>query len=675
MSRRSISAGVITIYLDVVMMMMNFSRARIEPRLSGMNRIRAWILFISMMSLLSNQILAQSAPAAQEWHHYGGDAGGSRYSPLRQINRTNVTQLERAWTYHTGEIDQSAGTGRDAFPFQCTPIVVDGVMYLSTPNNRLIALDAETGREIWAFDPKLDRAKIHNYVRSRGVTYWKGRDDQGRIEARIFFGTNDGRLIALTADTGKPCTGFGHTGEIDLRSGVADDYPDENYMVTSPPAVYRDLVIVGGARITETSVPGPSGDVRAFNARTGKLIWRFHTVPQPGEFGHETWEGDSWKGRSGVNAWGALSIDQERGLLFIPLGAPAYDHFGGDRKGQNLFANSLVALNASTGKRIWHYQLVHHDIWDYDIPAQPNLITLRREGKPIPAVVALTKSGFVFVFDRRNGKPLFDIKEQPVPQSTVTGEASWPTQPVPVKPPQLIRNTMTRDELADFNPASHRYCAGLFDSLSHPGGLYQPFGSTPTLRFPGTLGGATWSGASFDPTSGLLYVNVNELGAMGSAAGAGQKRAPWPKRFWDENERPCQKPPWGKLIAIDMVSGDFRWTIPLGLNEELAAQGVTDTGAPNLGGSIVTAGGVVFIGGSNDRRFRAFDARSGKELWVAKLEGSGHATPITYLGKRTARQFVVIAAGGGGYLSRHSADALVAYALPRGSAMNKAARR
>ena len=305
-------------------------------------------------------------------------------------------------------------------------------------------------------------------------------------------------------------------------------------MVTSPPAVYQNLVIVGGARITETSVPGPSGDVRAFDARTGKLVWRFHTVPRPGEFGHETWEGDSWKGRSGVNAWGALSVDVERGVVFVPLGAPAYDHFGGDRKGKNLFANSIVALNAATGERVWHYQVVHHDIWDYDIPAQPNLITLRRAGGVIPAVVVLTKSGFVFVFDRRNGKPLFEIKEQPVPTSTVPGETSWPTQPIPVKPPQLVRNRITREEISNVTPESHKYCAALFDSLEHPGGPYQPWGTTPRLRFPGTFGGATWSGASFDPTTGLLYVNVNEIGAMGWVAGAGEKRAAWPKRFWDE---------------------------------------------------------------------------------------------------------------------------------------------
>ncbi len=620
--------------------------------------------------------LAQSQAPAEEWRFYGGDAGGTRFSPLRQINRKNIGQLKRAWTYHTGEIDGAVSKGENGFAFQCTPIVVSGVMYFSTPNNRIIALEAETGKELWVFDPKLDHEKIDNYVRSRGVAYWEGGADKGRASRRIFFGTNDGRLIALDALTGKPCADFGRRGEIDLRLGVADEYPDENYMVTSPPSVYINMVIVGGARITETSVPGPSGDVRAFDARSGKLIWRFHTVPRPGEFGHETWAGDSWRGRSGVNAWGALSVDVKRGLVFVPLGAPAYDHFGGDRQGQNLFANCIVALNALTGRRVWHYQLVHHDIWDYDIPAQPNLITFRRGGRAVPAVSVLTKSGFLFVFDRRSGKPLFEIKEQPVPQSTVPGEASWPTQPIPVRPPQLVRNRITREEISNLTPESRKYCLALFDSLDHPGGAYQPFGAKPTLRFPGTLGGATWSGASFNQATGLLYLNVNELGTMGRVAGAGENRAPWPKRFWDENEWPCQQPPWGKLMAIDLVSGEVHWSVPLGIVEELAAKGITDTGAPNLGGSIVTAGGLVFIGGSNDRRFRAFDSATGKELWVAKLEGSGHATPMTYLGQKTGRQFVVIAAGGGGYLSRHSSDALEAFALSETrTAWNRKRRR
>jgi glucose dehydrogenase len=612
-------------------------------------------------------IAACAAPRAfaqGEWRAYGGDAGGQRSSPLKEITRENVARLARAWTYHTGEIDADVRPGKDGFAFQCTPIVVGGVMYLSTPLNRVIALDAETGKELWFHDPKLDLKKVPNYARSRGVAYWEGRAARGFAARRVFFGTNDGRLIALDAATGGRCADFGANGEIDLRVGVADNFQDEKYMVTSPPAVFRDLVILGGARLPENTPQGPSGDVRAFDARTGKLVWTFHTIPRPGEFGYETWPAGAGKNRTGVNAWGALSVDDARGLLFVPLGAPAYDHFGGDRKGQNLFANCIVALDAATGKRKWHYQVVHHDIWDYDIPAQPNLITVRRNGRDVPAVAVLTKSGFVFVFDRVTGKPLFEIKEQPVLKSEVPGEESWPTQPIPVAPPQLVRNRITRDEITNATPESREYCLALFDTLAHPGGAYQPFGVKPTLRFPGTLGGATWSGASFDQSSGLLFVSVNELGTYGRVAPPGEARAPWPKRFWDANEWPCHAPPWGKLMAVDLNGGGIKWSVPLGEVEELAKRGVKNTGTPNLGGSIVTAGGLVFIAGSNDKRFRAFDAATGKVLWEAQLEGSGHATPMTFQGRKSGRQFVVIAAGGGGYLSRHSADAVVAFALP-----------
>jgi glucose dehydrogenase len=629
------------------------------------------VLLFALAACFTHAAFAQ---ASFEWRAYGGDAGGRRFSPLKEITRENVARLARAWTYHTGEIDPAVKQGRDGFAFQCTPLVVGGVMYLSTPLGRVVALDAETGKELWVHDPRLDLKRVPNYPRSRGVAYWESRS-RGGAEKRVFFGTNDGRLIALDAATGRPCAGFGAGGAVDLRAGVADDFKDEKYMVTSPPAVFKDLVIVGGARLPENTPQGPRGDVRAFDARTGELVWTFHTIPRPGEFGYDTWPDGAGKNRTGVNAWGPLSVDEGRGLLFVPLGAPAYDHYGGDRKGANLFANCVVALDAATGRRRWHYQVVHHDIWDYDIPAQPALITVRRGGRSVPAVAVLTKSGFVFVFDRVTGRPLIEIKEQPVPRSAVPGEESWPTQPMPVGPPQLVRNKITRDEITNVTPESRKYCLALFDTLEHPGGAYQPFGTKPTLRFPGTLGGATWSGASFDPATGLLYTNVNELGTYGRVAPPNEPRAAWPKRFWDANEWPCQQPPWGKLVAVDVNTGRIRWDVPLGVVEELAAKGVTNTGAPNLGGSIVTAGGLVFIGGSNDKRFRAFDAATGKVLWEAKLEGSGHATPVSYRGRKSGRQFVVIAAGGGGYLSRHSADAVVAFALPAPAESGRRARR
>jgi membrane-bound PQQ-dependent dehydrogenase (glucose/quinate/shikimate family) len=620
-------------------------------------------------------VFGQSSPSdiTREWRSYGGDPGGMRYSPLNQINRSNVAQLQRAWTYHTGEIALGLGKGASRVAaFQSTPLVVDGVLYLSTPSNRVMAVDAETGAELWQFDPQAGTSS-RRFQSHRGVAYWEGPSNKiNGVEKRILFGTFDARLIALDATTGKPCPDFGDAGEVNLRKGVADNWPHSNYGVTSPPAIYKNLVIVG-AQAPEGPSKGPSGDVRAFDARTGKLVWRFHTVPRPGEPGHNTWEGDSWRDRTGANVWSIMTIDVERGMVFLPIGSAAYDFYGADRKGRNLYANSLVALNAATGKLIWHYQMVRHDIWDYDLPAHPNLITVRHNGRVIPAVAQVTKMGLVFVLDRRTGKPLFPVEERKVPQSKVPGEATWPTQPVPVKPPPLARHKpLTRDELNQVTPESKKYCAELFNQVVS-GGLYTPPGLELTLWFPGTLGGATWSGASFDPRTGYLYVNVNELGAVGAmkpqAAGAEtayRRSSQWGAyaRFWDQNEYPCQQPPWGALNAVNLNTGEIAWRVPLGQVDELTTEGAPPTGTPNMGGTIVTAGGLVFIGGANDSRFRAFDAQTGKELWTAKIDASGHATPITFHGKKSGRQFVVIAAGGGGYFSKTYSDTLVAFALP-----------
>jgi quinate dehydrogenase (quinone) len=616
----------------------------------------------------------QSSPSAAhyEWRSYGNDPGGMRYSSLNQINRSNVAQLQRAWTYHTGEIALGLGETRSRVTaFQNTPLVVDGVLYLSTPSNRVIALDAETGTELWQFDPQAGTGR-RRFQSHRGVAYWEGPSKEGK-EKRILFGTFDARLIALNAATGKPCPDFGLAGAIDLRKGMADNWESSSYGVTSPPAIYKNLVIIG-AQAPESPSRGPSGDVRAFDVRTGKLAWRFHTIPRPGEPGHHTWEGNSWQDRTGVNVWSIMTVDLERGMIFLPIGSAAYDFYGADRKGQNLYANSLVALNAATGKVIWHYQMVHHDIWDYDLPAHPNLITVRHNSREIPAVAQVTKMGLVFVLDRRTGKPLFPVEEMIVPQSKVPGEATWATQPFPVKPPALARHKpLIREEISKVTPESNKYCTELFNQVVS-GGMYTPIGLELTLWFPGTLGGATWSGASFDPMTGYLYVNVNEIGAVGAmepqAAGAQtayRRSSQWGAyaRFWDQNEYPCQQPPWGTLNAVNLNTGEIAWRVPLGVVDELAAKSVPQTGTPNLGGSIVTAGGLVFIGGSNDSRFRAFDAQTGKELWTGRLDASGHATPITFQSKKSGRQFVVIAAGGGGYFSKTYADALVAFALPR----------
>ena len=609
-------------------------------------------------------VLLSLSTAAQEWRYYGGDAGGTRFSPLEQISRENVNRLKRAWTYHTGEVER-AGNATDRHhvaPFESTPLVIDGTLYFSTPSNRVIALDAETGAEIWKFDPQEGSAKPRQYFQHRGVAFW--RSETGN-DQRVLYGTFDGRLIALDAKSGKPCTGFGKGGTIDLRSGLEGDQPGAEYSITSAPTIYKDLVITGAA-VPEYPSKGPSGMVRAFNVRTGKLVWTFHTIPRPGETGHQSWGGDSWKDRTGANVWSTMSVDIERGLLFLPIGSASYDFYGGDRKGADLFGNSLVALEAATGKLVWYFQMVHHDIWDYDMPAQPVLITVQRDGKQIPAVAQVTKMGWVFILDRVTGRPLFPVEERPVPKSEVPGEASWPTQPFPLKPPPLVRQTFLESEISDVTPGAKRFCTELFHSLQHRG-IYTPFGLQMTLTVPGTLGGGNWSGASYDQASGRIFVNVNELGAIGAlepqAEGAPEKYRRNSKggeyaRFWDDHQWPCQKPPWGTLNAIAVDTGEIVWKVPLGAMAGLALK----TGVPNLGGSIVT-NGLVFIGAATDRKFRAFDAKTGEELWAAELEASAHATPVTYLGKKSGKQFVAIAVGGGGFFEGPLSDALAAYAL------------
>ena len=640
-------------------------RSAHRERICHSSRIMTSIM-ASMAGQLVFLLLLSPGVFPQEWRFYGGDAGGTRFSALLQINRSNVGKLKRAWTYHMGEMDRGGNeTDRHhVAPFESTPLVVDGVLYFSTPSNRVIALDAESGQDIWQYDPQAGHPGQRQFFQHRGVAYWQNRNGDDR---RILFGTFDGRLIALEAKTGKPCRDFGEGGMINLRTGAADAYAGAEYSVTSPPAVYQDLVITGAA-VPEYPSKGPSGVVRAFDVRSGKLVWTFHTIPQAGELGHETWQENAWKDRTGANVWSIMSVDSDHGLVFLPIGSASYDFYGADRQGTDLFSNSLVALDAATGKLVWYYQMVHHDIWDYDMPAQPVLITVRRGGREIPAVAQVTKMGFVFILDRLTGKPLFPVEERRVPESNVPGEAAWATQPFPLKPPPLVRQRFSQADISEVTKESHQYCEELARSLKNHG-MYTPYGTELTLVMPGTLGGGNWSGASFDRASGSLFVNANELGAVGAmqpqADDAPERYRRGSKdgeyaRFWDEKQWPCQKPPWGTLNAVDVTKGEIVWKVPLGSMDELKET----TGTPNLGGSIVTAGGLVFIGATTDSRFRAFDAKAGEQLWVTDVEASAYATPMTYIGKKTSKQFVVIAVGGGGYFRGKVSDTLAAFTLP-----------
>ena len=625
-----------------------------------------------------------SGTTYSEWPTYGGDPGGTRYSPLTQINRDNVSSLQVAWTYSTGEAKEHGGADPEMAgacsschsgdtKFEATPILADGRLLIGTPLNRVIALDPANGNELWTYDAKidLDQNFSDGFV-SRGVSAW--RDETLAAEEvcrlRTFLGTMDARLIAIDSETGKLCQEFGRRGTVKLDVGVGRVQKGQ-YSVTSPPAIVGDVVIVGSSIGDNRLVEMERGTVRGYDARTGELIWAWDPIPRtPEDLGWDTWTPEAAEKTGGANAWGVLSADPERDVVYIPVGSAAPDFYGGERPGDNLFSDSIVALRASTGEYIWHYQVVHHDLWDYDIAAQPSLVTLNIDGKETDAVVVLTKMGLVFVLDRDTGEPLFEVEERAVPASDVPGEVISPTQPIPVKPPPLHPLGFTVDDVWGTTPEDKAACQGFFDGFRHEG-MYTPPSLQGMLMYPGYAGGVNWGGGAIDQKSKTLVVNILriafwvKLSKRITSRRGNQRGTPYTMSraaMVAPSGRLCNKPPWGTLVSVDLEAGEIDWEVPLGMNPELSEiPGAADWGSLSFGGPIITAGGLVFIAAARDDVIRAFDIDTGKEIWKAELPAGGQATPMTY--EVDGRQYLVIAAGGHGNLGTTIGDSVVAFAL------------
>ena len=620
------------------------------------------------------------------WPAYGNDAGGTRWSPLADITRENVGSLTLAWQVSThdlehGKKDEGPREGcakchTGATKFEATPVVAEGVLYLSTPLNRVLALDPATGRQLWRFDPKLalNIERNEGFV-SRGVALWRDGRAIGAMACakRVFFATVDARLFALDANDGRPCTTFGTDGMVRLDLGVGKVQVGQ-YGVTSPPVVIGDVVVVGSAIGDNRLVEMEHGTVRAYDARTGAERWAWDPIPRSSATpGYESWSPEGARKTGAANAWAPLSVDSARGLVFIPTGSASPDFFGGERPGNNLFSNCVVALDAATGAVRWHFQVVHHDLWDYDVASQPTLIDLKRNGRTTPAVVVATKMGFVYVLDRETGKPLFPVEERAAPASTVAGEVASPTQPWPTLAAFRVHPTaaLTEADVWGPTPEAREQCLTQFRKFRHDG-IFTPPSMEGTLMYPFYGGGMNWGGVTFDPQRQLLFVNTMQMAAWvklrkrGPTEVSGNMRGtPYvmDRAVWvGASGLPCVKGPWGMMRAIDLATGTVRWEHPLGVEPKSSpGSEVATWGTPNVGGSLATAGGLVFISAARDELLRAFDSETGKELWKAKLPGGGQATPMTF--RLGGTQYVVIAAGGHGDYGTGITDRVVAYTL------------
>lgn len=631
----------------------------------------AWVVSaISVSIAVSAMSWAQKSPqiAGQtDWPTYGNDAGGSRYSAAAQINRSNVNGLKVAWTYRTGANETPTRMIRKA-AFEATPILVDGKLFLSTPYNHVIALDPGTGAKLWEYDPGVNLDRNYSEVSSRGVSAWRDPHNKPGTPCglRIFIGTLDARLIALDGETGKPCADFGANGTVDLNKDAATQTEwTGGYQVTSPPAIYRDLVIIGSSIADNWRVDTGRGIVRAFDARSGKLRWTWDPIP---------WAKDTTPRTGAGNAWSVFSLDAAHDLVFVPTGSAAPDYFGGIRKGDDKWADSVVALRASTGKLVWGFQVVHHDLWDYDVAAQPTLFTWK-DGTP--AVVINTKMGHVFVLNRLTGAPLLPIEERPVPQSDIPDEQSWPTQPFSTI--SLVPEKFDAADTWGPKPEDAKWCENKI-AASRNEGIFTPPSLRGTVQAPGNVGGVNWGSAAYDPRHHVMIANTNRLIAWVKLIPRAEYDAETHKdqdnriygEFGDQvpapyglyrtflfspSGTPCNRPPWGTTEAVDLFTGKLMWDVPLGTL--VPGQ---KTGSINLGGPMVTAGGLVFTSATIDPHLHAFDSETGKELWSYDLPAAANVTPMTYVWK--GKQYLVICAGGHGKLGSRQGDFVIAFSLP-----------